>query len=176
MALRTCSYILPKVFKRHVNDIFVIFLCQSHLNDFVHYMKTKHANIKLQNLRKMNLSFSFLNVKITRSNNQLVTSIFHKATFTGAFTNFKSFFPVAHKFGVVYTLLHRYFSICFSYGKFYEEIVLLKYIFKKNEYPEFFIDRFIKNYLRSSLFPKRSFTLLAKTNLLSFTFFRFFIS
>ena len=27
--------ILPKVFRRYVDDIFVIFLCQSHLNDFV---------------------------------------------------------------------------------------------------------------------------------------------
>ena len=34
--------ILPKVFKRYVDYIFVMFLCQSHLN----YMNTKHPNIK----------------------------------------------------------------------------------------------------------------------------------
>ena len=32
---------LPKVFKRYVDDIFVMFLCQSHLKDFVNYMNTK---------------------------------------------------------------------------------------------------------------------------------------
>ena len=53
---------------------------------------------------------------------------------------------VAYKFGLVYTLLHRLFSICSSYEKFNEEIVLLIYIFKKNEYPQFFIDKCIKNY------------------------------
>ena len=31
---------LPKVLKRYVDDIFVMFLCQSHLKDFVNYMNT----------------------------------------------------------------------------------------------------------------------------------------
>ena len=53
--------------------------------------------------------------------------------------------PVAYKFGLLYTLLHRLFSICSSYGKFHEEIVLLTDIFKMNEYPQFFIDKCIKN-------------------------------
>ena len=83
-------------------------------------------------------------VKITRRSNQLVTSVFRKATFSGVFTKFKSFMPVAYKFGLVYTLLHRSFSICSSYEKFHEEIVLLKDIFKKNEYPQFFINQCIK--------------------------------
>ena len=38
--------ILPKVFKRYIDDIFVMFLCQPHLKDFVNYMDTKHPNIK----------------------------------------------------------------------------------------------------------------------------------
>ena len=53
--------------------------------------------------------------------------------------------PVAYKFGLVKCLLHRSFSIYSSYEKFHEEIVLLKGILKKNEYPQFFIDKCIKN-------------------------------
>ena len=82
--------------------------------------------------------FSFLDVKMTRSNNQLITSVFRKATFSGVFTNFKSFMPVTYKFGLVYTLLHRSFFICSSNEKFHEEIVLLKEVFKKKEYLQFF--------------------------------------
>ena len=123
--------ILPKVFKRYVDDIFVMFLCQSHLKDFVNYMNTKHPNIKFTSECEENDFFSFLDVKITRRNNHLITSVFRKATFSGVFTNFKSFMPVTYKFGLVYTLLHRSFSICSSYEKFYEEIVLLKDIFIK---------------------------------------------
>ena len=129
---------MSHVFKRYVDDIFIMFHCQSHLKDFVNYMNTKHPNIKFTSGFEENDFFSFLDVKITRRNNQLVTSVFRKATFSGVFTNFKSFMPVAYKFGLVYTLLHRSFSICSSYEKFHEEIVLLKDIFKKNEYPQFF--------------------------------------
>ena len=135
---------LPKVFKRYVDDIFVMSLCQSHLKDFMNYitLNTQTLNL-LRNLSKMTF-FSFLDVKITRSNNQLITSVFRKATFSGVFTNFKSFMPVTYKFGLVHTLLHRSFSICSSYEKFHEEIVLLKEVCKKNEYPQFFIDKCIK--------------------------------
>ena len=53
--------------------------------------------------------------------------------------------PVAYKFGLVYTLLHCSFSVCSSYEKLHEKIVLLKDILKNNEYPQFFIDKCIKN-------------------------------
>ena len=85
----------------------VMFLCQSHLKDFVNYMNIKHPNIKFTSEFKENDFFFFSDVKITRRNNQLVTSVFRKATISGIFINFKSFIPVAYKFGLVYTLLHR---------------------------------------------------------------------
>ena len=51
--------ILPKVYKRYIDDIFVMLLCQSHSKKFVNYMNTKHANIDLLwNLRKITLSLS----------------------------------------------------------------------------------------------------------------------
>ena len=77
------------------------------------------------------------------------------ATFTRVFTNFKSCMPVVHKFGLVYTLLHRSFSICCSNEKFHEEIVFLNDIFKKNEYPQIFIDKCIKKYLSKLFVNKR---------------------
>ena len=100
-------------------------------------LNTKHPNIKFTSEFEENDSFSFLDVKMTGTNNQLITSVFRKATSSGVFTNFKSFMSVAYKFGLVYTLLHRSFFICSSYEKFHEEIVLLKDIFKKNYYPQF---------------------------------------
>ena len=154
--------ILPKVFKRYVDDIFEMFLCQSHLKDFVNYMNTKHPNIKFTSEFEENDSFFFLDVKTTRRNNQLVTSVFRKATFSDVFTNFKSFMPVAYKYGLVYTLLHRSFSTCSSYRKSHEEIKLLKDIFKKNEYPQLFIDKCIKNILSKLFIPKRIVPLFTK--------------
>ena len=103
-------------------------------------------------------------------------SVFCKASFSGVFTNFKSFMPVAYKFGLVCTLLHRSFSICSSYEKFHEEIVLLKDIFKKNEYLQFFIDKCIKKYLSKLFVPKRMVhTVHKKTSSVSLTFSSSFI-
>ena len=123
-----------------------MFLCQSHSQIFVIYMNAKQPNFKFTSDFQENYSFFFLDVKITLSNNQLVTSFFDKATISVAFTNFKSFMRGVHNFGLLYTLLHRSFLICFSYEKLHEEIVLLKEIFKENEYPQFFIDKCRKKY------------------------------
>ena len=46
------------------------------------------------------------------------------------------------------------FSICSSYEKFHEEIVKFKEIFKRNSYPEKFIDRCIKRFLNKRHVPK----------------------
>ena len=80
---------MSHVFKRYVDDIFIMFHCQSHLKDFVNYMNTKHPNIKFTSGFGKNDSLSFLDIKITRRSNQLVRSVFRKATFSGVFANFK---------------------------------------------------------------------------------------
>ena len=69
----------------------------------------KHPNIKFTSEFEENDSFYFLDVKIKRNNNQLIVSVFRKATFSGVFTNFQSFMSVTYKFGLVHTLLHRSF-------------------------------------------------------------------
>ena len=59
-----------------------------------------------------------------------------------------------YKFGLVYPLVYRPFSICSSFEKFHEGIVLSKGIFKKNECPQVFIDQCINN-LSKLFVPKR---------------------
>ena len=163
--------ILPKVFKRYVDDIFAMFLCQSYLNDFVNYMNTKHPNIKFTSEFEKNDSFSFLDVKITRSNNQLVTSVtsvFQKARFSGVFTNFKSFMPAMNKFGLVYTLLHCSFSICSYVKNFIKKQCYLWTFSKRMNYPQFFIDKCIKNYLSTMFVSKRIIHTVDKKQVLLF--------
>ena len=76
--------------------------------------------------------------------------------FSGVSTNLVVFLPTlkAYKFGLVYPLLYRPFSICSSFEKFHEGIVLSKGIFKKNECPQVFIDKCINN-LSKLFVPKR---------------------
>ena len=104
-------------------------------------MNTKYTNIKFILEHELNNTFSFLDVKISRENNKLTTSVYGKSTFSGVFTNFKSFIPSFQKFGLVYTLLYCYSNITFAYEKFHNEINSLKQIFKLNGYPIQSVDR-----------------------------------
>ena len=118
------------------------------MKKFVEYMNTKHPNIKFTFEHEHNNYFLFLDVKICRENNKLTPSVYREPTFSGVFTNFKSFIPTIYKFGLVYTLLHRCFNITSSYEKFHNEINALKQILKLNGYPTQFIDRCIKQFLQ----------------------------
>ena len=60
---------------------------------------------------------------------------------------------MTYKTGLLDTMLFRCFSICSSYEKFHAEIVKLKGIFKRNSYPEKFMDRCIKNLLNKLHVP-----------------------
>ena len=147
----------PKLYKRYVDDIFVMFSPRHCVKKFVDYMNTKHLNTRFTFETEDQNSFSFLDIKIIRNTEKkpFETSVYRKSTFSGVFTNFKSFIPMTYKIGLLETTLFHCFSICSSYEKFHEEIVKLKEIFKQNSYPEKFIDRCIKkDFLNKLLIPK----------------------
>ena len=59
----------------------------------------------------------------------------------------KVFLPSVYEFGMVYTLVHRCFRICSDWKKFHAEVTFLKMIFRKNGYPEKFINKCFKKFL-----------------------------
>ena len=83
---------------------------------------------------------SFLDVKISQENDKFVTSVYRKPTFSGVCTHFESFSPSTHKFGMLYTLVYRCFTLCSDWKKFRRELVTLKEIFQRNGYLKSFID------------------------------------
>ena len=122
----------PKLYKRYVDDIFVMFRSRDDVKKFADYMNTKHPNIHFTFEIEDQNSFSFLDIKIIRNTAKKAfeTSVYRKSTFGGSFTNFKSFIPMTYKTGLLETMLFCCFSICSSSEKFHEEIVKLKEIFK----------------------------------------------
>ena len=77
--------------------MFVLFKAKEHLKLFVNYMNSKHKNIKFTFETEDSNNFSFVDVKITHENKRFVTSIFHKATSSGIFTNSNSFIFDSYK-------------------------------------------------------------------------------
>ena len=117
-------------------------------------MSSKNQNINFTVEQENIGSLSFLDVKICRKNGKFVTSVYRKPTFSGVFTNYKSFIPTYQNRGLLHALLHRSFSICCDFKSFHFEINHLKTILIKNNYPSNFIDLYIKSFLNKLYTPK----------------------
>ena len=92
-----------------------MFRLRDHVKKFVDYMNKKHPNIRFTFEIKDQNSFSLLDTKIIRNTEKKAfeTSIYRKSTFSGVFTNFKSFISMTYKTVLLETILFRCFSICF---------------------------------------------------------------
>ena len=63
-------------------------------------------------LRKKTIEMSILDVEISRENGKFVKTVYHKPNFSGVYIHFESFLPSTHKFGMLYLLVYRYFTLC----------------------------------------------------------------
>ena len=125
----------PKIYKRYVDDIFVLFSSKEHLQPFVDYMNKQHKCLKFTSEAENDNSFSFLDIKITRHNQLFKTSVYRNPTFSGVFTHYESYLDQIYKKSLIDTLLFRCFSICSDYSLFHLEVENLREMFKKNSYP-----------------------------------------
>ena len=85
-------------------------------------MNKRHKNINFSFETQKDNPFSFLDVKICREKDKFTTSVFRKDTFSGVYTNFSSFVALKHRFGLLYTLLHRSFITVSDFSKFHFEV------------------------------------------------------
>ena len=97
--------------------------------------------------------------------NLQLTSI-EKKTFSGVYTNFKSFVPETYKIGLIKSLLFQCFSLCSDFIKFHHEINKLKSIQHKNSYPQDLIEKCIKEFLDKMLAPMPVVSTVPKKDLL----------
>ena len=126
----------PVIYRRYVDDTFLLFRSKHHIEKFRNYLNRQHKNIKFNSETENENSISFLDIKITKDNNKFMTSVYHKPTFSGVFTNFESFISKSYKYNLLFTLLHRAFKLCSNFERFHQEIDKLKTIFENNGYPK----------------------------------------
>ena len=72
---------------------FVLFRKEELLKLFLDYFNSYHENIKFTSEKETNNKLSFLDIEISRDKNQFITSVYHKPTFSGVFSNFDSLLP-----------------------------------------------------------------------------------
>ena len=91
--LENCpSYFKPIVYRRFVDDIFLLSWSKDHVEKFRNYLNKQHKNIKFTSEIEENGSLSFLDIKISRENNKFVASVYRKPTFLWSFHQFWKFY------------------------------------------------------------------------------------
>ena len=90
----------PMFYRRYVDDCFLIFQSKEQIIPFLDYLNSKHSNVQFTHELENNGSLSLLDINVTRTNGRFSTSVFHKPTSTGLFTNFNSFIPMTYRKGL----------------------------------------------------------------------------
>ena len=151
--LRDCPVAFRPVFyKRYVDDTFVLFKHKNHVPLFLNYINSQHRNINFTYETENNNIISFLDVKVERSNDGFVTSVYRKPTFSGQGTSYFSFCSFLFKVNAIKTLIHRAFRISSNYFKMNDEFDFLPKYFRNNGYPSGLIHSHIKNFLNKALY------------------------
>ena len=146
--------IRPIFYRRYVDDIFILCKSEDHLIKFKEYLNSKHPNINFTHEFEEDGKLPFLDMIINRNHGYIQTSVYRKPTFTGVYTHFHSFLPSAYKFGLLSTLLFRYFSLCLSFKLFHLEVLEFKRIFQRNGYPLSIINGAIFKFLNKIFVSK----------------------
>ena len=108
-----------------------------------------------------------MDILISRSDNGFKTSVNHKPTFSGVYSNFNSFNYDQYKIGLIFTLLFRLFSSVSDFSRFHTEVSHLKEILRKNAFPIKLVDNCIKTFFWIKCFCiLPSYWLLRKKNCL----------
>ena len=84
-------YFKPMIYIRYVDDIFVLCSSKEHLHLLVDYLNKQQKYLKFISETENRNSFSFLDIKTTRHNQQFKTSVYRKPTFSGVFTPYESY-------------------------------------------------------------------------------------
>ena len=148
----------------YIDDIFVMFSSPVYADKFREYLSSKHSNIKLSLQKEQDGCLRFLDIKIFRKNDKFATNVYRKKTFSGVYTNLRSFIPETFKTGLIKSLF-RFFSLWSDFIKFHHEIDKSKSILCKNSYPSHLVDKRIKEFLDKILAPKPVVSTVAKKNL-----------
>ena len=105
------------------------------------FLNRQHPNIKFTIEKEKNNQLPFLDILNDSSSNKFVTSVYRKPTYTGLLTNYNSFTSPNYKKGLIKTLIDRTFHINSTWSGFHYDILNLKSVLQKNEFPLKLIDK-----------------------------------
>ena len=78
----------PVLYRRYVDDTFLLFKSDSHIDLFLNYLNCKHPNISFTCDKEENNILPFLDIKIKRTENEFIALMYRKPTFTGLLSKY----------------------------------------------------------------------------------------
>ena len=138
----------PSLYLRYVDDIFAVFRSVSDKLAFFDRLNNQHPNLKFT-LENATDCLPFLDVEVRFRNADIQTSVYRKKTHTGVFMNFNSIVPSNWKFGLIFGMINRAWSICSSQDLFKIEINKLRKMFYDNGYTTDIFNKVLQKFLRS---------------------------
>lgn len=132
----------PELYSRFVDDIFSHFESKELSDSFLERINGLHPALRFTREDEQQGSLPFLDVKVVRTLNGILTSLYRKPTFTGLYTMWDSYSPTLYKINLVRSLTHRVRRIC-SPVFLESELQTLRSILLNNGYPGHIVDRYV---------------------------------
>ena len=125
----------PLVYKRYVDDVFLIFKHRDHVQNFLNFVNSLHGNIKFTCEEEKTSSIPFLDLLIKRYNNESYnTEIYRKTTDTGLYTSPNSFCDFKYKRNMIKGLIYRSWTLPSTYDNSVKSVNKLLTILQNNGY------------------------------------------
>ena len=152
----------PVFYRRYVDDTFLLFRDPSHPQDFLEYINSQHQNMKFTSEIEQNGQLPFLDCMVERHDNQFVTSVYRKQTYTGLGLNYFSHCPFIYKLNSIRTLINRAYCVTSNFTALNREFSFLVEFFFQNGYPKKVVYKCINNFISKILHPPPIFATVNK--------------
>ena len=101
----------PLLYKRYVDDTFLIFEKEEHITPFFNYLNAQHEKINFTMEKEANKRIPFLDLLVEKTDSGINLSIYRKPTFTGLGINYLSACYEKYKCNTITTLVHRAYNL-----------------------------------------------------------------
>ena len=135
-----------------VDDSFLI-INYRHVDNFYKHINSignSFGKISFTIEKEHNNSLAFLDTKLTRLNNHIITSVFRKNTHSHRYLNFYSHSSIQNKKGVINNLVTRSIRMSNDQAELNKDIDIIKNGLKLNNYPNHFVDKSIHDCIAKS--------------------------
>ena len=147
----TCDY-FPVKYYRYVDDTFCIFRDASHSDLFFEHLNSIHPNIKFTCDHAVEGHLPFLDIDVTFTDNDIHFTVYRKPTFTGRLLNYSSLVPNIWKYNTITAMVYRAYNLTSSWKLFHEEINKIKNILTFNDYPKWWLENSVRNFLNNVVY------------------------